>query len=86
MRVKDGAAPATLTIRMWNYTSGAWDSLDTASVSGSAEVLRSVPLGASVLGRYVTANGVARVQVAVDRWQSTTHDVSHDLVGLTLTQ
>jgi len=84
--VKESAPPATMRISMWDYAISAWEQIDTVSLAGTSEALHSVRLSASSFSSYLSSGGLARVQVVVDRWQSTTHDVSHDLVRLTLTQ
>lgn len=84
--VKESAPPATMRISMWDHAISAWEQIDTVILSEASEVLRSVQLNASSFGSYRSSGGLARVQIIVDRWQSTTHDVSHDLVRLTLTQ
>jgi hypothetical protein len=84
--LKDSAPPANLKISMWNYKTSAWTIVDTTTVTAGVEVLRSVSLSKAAVSSYFSAGGLARVQVVVDRYQSTTHDVSHDLVRLSVSQ
>jgi hypothetical protein len=70
---------ATVTVRVWNWTTGAWQTIDGPASTGSAD--RTVSWSTTSPSAFVSASGAVRVDVRATRGQS--FELRTDLIRFT---